>query len=184
MDVEHNLQAMGLELPAPGAPPPGRAGAVQIGKLRFVGGQGLEMVVIPEPGRGTLCISRQVGCQLVCQFFSTGGEGFNRNLPLPGGTDGAAYATALADGLAMIDTFDPDAPLVLSLGFDTFVDDPIGGFILRTDDYARLGALVRGLDRGVVALQEGGYAVEAIGANALAFLEGLVGRRVAAPASV
>ncbi len=112
------------------------------------------------------------------------GEGFNRNLPLPGGTDGAAYATALADGLAMIDTFDPDAPLVLSLGFDTFVDDPIGGFILRTDDYARLGALVRGLDRGVVALQEGGYAVEAIGANAVAFLEGLVGRRVAAPASV
>jgi acetoin utilization deacetylase AcuC-like enzyme len=105
------------------------------------------------------------------------GDGFTRNLPLPRGTDGAAYATALADALAIIETFDPDAPLVLSLGFDTFVDDPIGGFVLRTDDYARLGALVRGLDRPVVALQEGGYAVEAIGANAVAFLEGLAGRR-------
>lgn len=112
------------------------------------------------------------------------GAGANRNLPLPRGTDGAAYATALADGLAMIDAFDPDAPVVLSLGFDTFVDDPIGGFALRTDDYARLGALVRGLGRGVVALQEGGYAVEAIGANAVAFLEGLAGRRDATAASV
>lgn len=105
------------------------------------------------------------------------GSGANRNLPLPRGTDGAAYATALADGLAMVDEFAPDAPLVLSLGFDTFVDDPIGGFTLQTDDYARLGALIRGLDRGVVALQEGGYAVEAIGANAVAFLDGLAGRR-------
>jgi acetoin utilization deacetylase AcuC-like enzyme len=104
------------------------------------------------------------------------GAGANRNLPLPRGTDGAAYATALTDALAMIDDFDPDAPLVLSLGFDTFVDDPIGGFALRTDDYARLGGLVRGLGRGVVAIQEGGYAIEAIGANAVAFLDGLAGR--------
>lgn len=104
------------------------------------------------------------------------GAGANRNLPLPRGTDGAAYATALGDALAMIDAFDPDAPLVLSLGFDTFIDDPIGGFALQTDDYARLGSLVRALDRGVVAIQEGGYAVEAIGANAVAFLDGLAGR--------
>ncbi len=104
------------------------------------------------------------------------GAGFTRNLPLPRGTDGAAYATALADGLAMIEDFDPDAPVVLSLGFDTFVEDPIGGFTLQTDDYAHLGSLVRGLGRGVVALQEGGYAVEAIGANAVAFLDGLAGR--------
>jgi acetoin utilization deacetylase AcuC-like enzyme len=104
------------------------------------------------------------------------GAGANRNLPLPRGTDGATYATALTDALAMIDAFDPDAPVVLSLGFDTFVDDPIGGFALRTDDYGRLGSLVRGLGRGVVAIQEGGYAIEAIGANAVAFLDGLAGR--------
>lgn len=105
------------------------------------------------------------------------GAGTTRNLPLPRGTDGAAYLTALADALAMIDAFDLDAPLVLSLGFDTFVDDPIGGFTLQTDDYARIGSAIRGLDRGVVTLQEGGYAIEAIGANAVAVLEGLAGRR-------
>ena len=38
MEVENKLQAMGLELPAAGAPPPGRAGAVKIGNILFVGG--------------------------------------------------------------------------------------------------------------------------------------------------
>ena len=38
MEVENKLKAMGLELPAAGAPPPGRAGAVKIGNILFVGG--------------------------------------------------------------------------------------------------------------------------------------------------
>ena len=42
--------------------------------------QAIEMVFIPEPGRGTLCISSQVGCALDCSFCSTGAQGFNRNL--------------------------------------------------------------------------------------------------------
>mgnify|MGYP001205298573 CR=1 FL=1 len=42
--------------------------------------QAIEMVFIPEPGRGTLCISSQVGCALDCAFCSTGAQGFNRNL--------------------------------------------------------------------------------------------------------
>jgi 23S rRNA (adenine2503-C2)-methyltransferase len=42
--------------------------------------QAIETVFIPEPGRGTLCISSQVGCALDCAFCSTGAQGFNRNL--------------------------------------------------------------------------------------------------------
>jgi 23S rRNA (adenine2503-C2)-methyltransferase len=42
--------------------------------------QAIETVYIPEPGRGTLCISSQVGCALDCSFCSTGRQGFNRNL--------------------------------------------------------------------------------------------------------
>ena len=38
MKVENKLKAMGLELPAAGTPPPGRAGAVKVGNLLFVGG--------------------------------------------------------------------------------------------------------------------------------------------------
>ena len=42
--------------------------------------QAFEMVFIPEPDRGTLCISSQVGCALDCSFCSTAQQGFNRNL--------------------------------------------------------------------------------------------------------
>jgi len=43
-------------------------------------GNAIETVYIPEASRGTLCISSQVGCMLMCTFCSTGTQGFSRNL--------------------------------------------------------------------------------------------------------
>ncbi|MEO0619449.1 MAG: 23S rRNA (adenine(2503)-C(2))-methyltransferase RlmN [Pseudomonadota bacterium] len=40
----------------------------------------VEAVYIPEPGRGTLCISSQVGCTLTCTFCHTGTQKLVRNL--------------------------------------------------------------------------------------------------------
>ncbi len=40
----------------------------------------VEAVFIPSDGRGTLCVSSQVGCALDCSFCSTGKQGFQRNL--------------------------------------------------------------------------------------------------------
>ncbi|HXA36003.1 MAG TPA: 23S rRNA (adenine(2503)-C(2))-methyltransferase RlmN [Steroidobacteraceae bacterium] len=48
--------------------------------LRMDEVQGIETVYIPEPDRGTLCISSQVGCAMDCSFCSTAQQGFNRNL--------------------------------------------------------------------------------------------------------
>jgi 23S rRNA (adenine2503-C2)-methyltransferase len=48
--------------------------------LKADAAQAFEMVFIPEPDRGTLCISSQVGCALDCSFCSTAQQGFNRNL--------------------------------------------------------------------------------------------------------
>lgn len=48
--------------------------------LKLNDGNAIETVFIPEPGRGTLCVSSQVGCALNCSFCSTGAMGFNRNL--------------------------------------------------------------------------------------------------------
>jgi len=48
--------------------------------LGMDGGNAIECVFIPDKGRGTLCVSSQVGCGLNCSFCSTGKEGFNRNL--------------------------------------------------------------------------------------------------------
>jgi 23S rRNA (adenine2503-C2)-methyltransferase len=48
--------------------------------LRMDQVQGIETVYIPEPDRGTLCISSQVGCAMDCSFCATAQQGFNRNL--------------------------------------------------------------------------------------------------------
>ena len=101
------------------------------------------------------------------------GEGATLNLPLPPGTDGDAYLAALDEALGAIRAFGPDAPLIVSLGFDTYHTDPICNLALRTDDYARIGSAIASLGMPVVALQEGGYAIEALGANAVAFVGSL-----------
>lgn len=48
--------------------------------LRLEDGNSIETVFIPEAGRGTLCVSSQVGCALNCSFCATARQGFNRNL--------------------------------------------------------------------------------------------------------
>ncbi len=48
--------------------------------FRLHDGNCVETVFIPEAGRGTLCVSSQVGCVLNCSFCATAQQGFNRNL--------------------------------------------------------------------------------------------------------
>ena len=48
--------------------------------VRIAGGHEVEVVYIPEEGRGTLCISSQVGCTLTCTFCHTGTQKLVRNL--------------------------------------------------------------------------------------------------------
>ncbi|GBD47083.1 23S rRNA (adenine(2503)-C(2))-methyltransferase RlmN [Methylopila sp. Yamaguchi] len=43
-------------------------------------GAEIETVYIPEEGRGTLCVSSQVGCTLTCSFCHTGTQTMVRNL--------------------------------------------------------------------------------------------------------
>lgn len=48
--------------------------------IRMAGGSCIETVFIPVDGRGTLCVSSQIGCSLDCSFCATGKQGFNRDL--------------------------------------------------------------------------------------------------------
>ncbi|HUM94872.1 MAG TPA: 23S rRNA (adenine(2503)-C(2))-methyltransferase RlmN [Candidatus Competibacter sp.] len=48
--------------------------------IRLDSGNCIETVFIPEPDRGTLCVSSQIGCPLDCSFCATARQGFNRNL--------------------------------------------------------------------------------------------------------
>ena len=103
------------------------------------------------------------------------GAGLTRNWPLAARTGLDGYAVALAEALEMIAAFAPDAPLVISAGFDTFERDPIGDLALRTPDYGEIGRMIAGLGMPAIALQEGGYAVDALGDNVVALLTGLRG---------
>jgi acetoin utilization deacetylase AcuC-like enzyme len=100
------------------------------------------------------------------------GTGTNRNLPLPDGTGDDAYLEALGEAMGVVAGFDP-ATLVVSAGFDTFAGDPIGAFQVTTGGFRRIGAALAAAGRPTVVVQEGGYAVEALGANALALLRGV-----------
>nr|AGC71638.1 deacetylase [uncultured bacterium A1Q1_fos_1025] len=100
------------------------------------------------------------------------GEGANRNWPLRHGTAWDAYGAALDEACAYLAGHRPDV-LVVSLGVDTFKDDPISKFRLEHEDYLRIGAKIAALDVPTLVVFEGGYAVSEIGINAVNVLEGM-----------
>jgi acetoin utilization deacetylase AcuC-like enzyme len=100
------------------------------------------------------------------------GEGANLNLPLPRGTGWAGYAPALDAALERIAGFAPDL-LIVSWGADTFEGDPISYFRLATCDYGAMGRRIASAGLPTLIVMEGGYAVEALGANLAALLSGL-----------
>ena len=103
------------------------------------------------------------------------GRGTTRNLPLPDGTGDDAYLEALAEAMGLVAAFDL-ATVVVSVGFDTYEDDPIGAFAVTTDGFRRIGAALAAGRPQMVLVQEGGYAVvEDLGANAVALLRGVQG---------
>jgi len=102
------------------------------------------------------------------------GEGANRNFPMPWGTEWPSYLESLEKGLAIIRDFGPDT-IVVSLGVDTFEEDPISRFRLKSDDYLRLGEKIGRLSLPTLFIMEGGYAVEQIGINVVNLLTGFEG---------
>lgn len=102
------------------------------------------------------------------------GEGFNRNWPLPFGTDWAGWSAALEDACSRIQAFGTDV-LVVSLGLDPYERDPISKFKLVSDDFTRLGARLKKLGLPTLFVMEGGYAIDALGVNCVNVLTGFEG---------
>jgi acetoin utilization deacetylase AcuC-like enzyme len=97
--------------------------------------------------------------------------GTTLNLPLPQGSAIEAFRHAQTQALAAIAAFAPDR-LIVSFGADTYIDDPISGFALNTDDYAVLARDIAACGWPTLIAMEGGYAVDALGANVASFLGG------------
>ncbi len=103
------------------------------------------------------------------------GRGTTRNFPLPDGTGEDTYLATLEAACETVAGFRP-ATLVVSAGFDTFERDPLGAFRLGTASYSRIGERVAELALPTLLVQEGGYALDALGANAVALLGGFRAR--------
>ena len=100
------------------------------------------------------------------------GEGCNANYPMPPGTPFDVWSQALGHALDRIRAFGAEA-IVVSLGVDTFEEDPISFFKLKTPDYIRMGEMLAACGLPVLTLMEGGYGVPAIGQNVANVLIGL-----------
>ena len=99
------------------------------------------------------------------------GIGFNRNYPLPRGTSFAEWRAALEDAMGHIRSYAPQY-LVISLGVDTFENDPISFFKLTTPDYLTTGELIGSLGLPTLFVLEGGYDIDEVGLNAVNVLKG------------
>jgi acetoin utilization deacetylase AcuC-like enzyme len=99
------------------------------------------------------------------------GEGFNLNIPLPIKTTNGQFLAALDRACERIAAYAP-ATLLISLGVDTFGEDPLGDFALTHDVYPRIGARLAQLNLPAVFLMEGGYAINALGQNVAGVLSG------------
>jgi acetoin utilization deacetylase AcuC-like enzyme len=102
------------------------------------------------------------------------GRGTTVNVPLPPGTGDEAYAAALETALDRIAGLGP-GPIVVSLGLDTYEEDPIGPLRLSAGAYHPMATRVAALGRPLVVLLEGGYHVPSLGRNVRSWLLGAAG---------
>lgn len=101
------------------------------------------------------------------------GRGTNHNWPLPGGSGDAQYLAALEEALAVIGEFSPGY-LVVSVGFDVVEGDPEGGFRVSSGGLGEIGRQIARLSLPTLLVQEGGYRLDRLGADAVAFLQAFI----------
>lgn len=97
------------------------------------------------------------------------GIGYHRNFPLPHQTDDTQYLPVLGQALDLIGKFSPDY-LVVSAGFDTYFGDPLGDFKISREGYSKFGKMISNLNIPTTIILEGGYNIDELGNNVVAFL--------------
>jgi acetoin utilization deacetylase AcuC-like enzyme len=135
------------------------------------------------PGTGTL---EEVG--------EGAGEGFTLNVPLPAEAGDGGYEEVFSEVvLPLASAWRPDF-FIISAGYDAHFADPLGGMVLTARGFGRLARLLdeaaRSAGAPLLAVLEGGYDLDALGASVVATLEALTGRTAwgvaaeAAPAEI
>jgi acetoin utilization deacetylase AcuC-like enzyme len=106
------------------------------------------------------------------------GEGTTLNIPLTEGTSARAHREAFTDALREIEKNFPPDLIIISAGFDSRVDDPLGGLMLEDKDFREMTRQVMEVaDRHacgrVVSVLEGGYNLDTLGETVRTHIEAL-----------
>ncbi len=107
------------------------------------------------------------------------GTGFTLNCPFPAGSGRREIFGAFTDQLIpAMQHFKPEL-IILSAGFDSRIDDPLGGFTLTDDDFHDLTRLMLDLaDKHcggrLISMLEGGYNLDGLGKAAAAHVKALM----------
>jgi acetoin utilization deacetylase AcuC-like enzyme len=107
------------------------------------------------------------------------GTGFTLNVPLRGGTPARTHRVAFADALKDIESkFHPDL-VIISAGFDSHRNDPLGNLMLEDTDFAEMTKdVLRIADKHskgrIVSLLEGGYNLDLLGGSVQSHLNALL----------
>ena len=167
-------------------------GNVAIGAAHALAAHGLQRVATVDfdvhHGNGTEDLLRDEPRVLLCSSFQhpfypySGADTVSDhivNVPLPAGTDGAAFREAVGSAwLERLAAFEPEL-VFFSAGFDAHREDPLANLQLHALDYAWITREViratwDSAHGRVVSALEGGYALGALGRSALAHVRALL----------
>lgn len=99
------------------------------------------------------------------------GRGYNLNLPIPHRSGDETWLEAVRAGLARVQAFAPGG-LVVSLGLDASIHDPIGALSVTTEGFRAAGRLIGQFAGPITWVQEGGYLCDELSQNLIAVLRG------------
>ncbi len=166
---------------------------VAVGVAHAIAHYGLKRVAIADfdvhHGNGTEEIFHDDPRVMLCSTFQHpfyphcgAGSGNDHiiNVPLPAGTDGAAFRQAVSERwLPALERFQPEM-LFISAGFDAHWEDDMAMFRLKEDDYTWVTQQIKDVAekyaRGrIVSALEGGYELHALGRSVAAHIKALSG---------
>ena len=164
---------------------------VAVGVMHAIAAHGLQRVAIADfdvhHGNGSEQIFHEDPRVMLCSTFqhpyypgcgAHSGNDHIINVPLPAGTDGAAFRAAVEKHwLPALERFQPQM-LFISAGFDAHWEDDMAQFKLKESDYTWITNELKKIaekhaHKRIVSVLEGGYALQALGRSVLAHVKAL-----------
>ena len=110
------------------------------------------------------------------------GKGFTLNFPLPSGSDDSMYRLLFEKVITPIGRIYKPELLLVSAGYDAYVEDPLAGMSLTIDGFHAISRslveLAQEVCRGrILFALEGGYHLRGLQASVLQSLDALIGQK-------